>query len=394
MTWCEPSGNRITLSQSNTPPAFKLALIVNPVAGLGGPAGLKGSDAPDTADIARQRGVQARAAERVADVLAGLKRLSGPIEVLTVSGNMGAQLCEQMQMPHVVHYQANEMSTPEDTVAAARALQSCQPDLLVFAGGDGTARDICRAVGTALPVLGIPAGVKMHSGVFCVTPRALVSVVESLLTHKLVALTHAEVRDIDEAAFARGEVRTRHYGELLVPDDQLLVQRVKCSGLPDDVLMLDEIAAYLCEEIEDDTLYVLGSGGTLMHIKQQLGVSQPTLLGVDLWCNGQTLASDVHEQQLFDLLQAYPNCRLLLSIIGGQGVVLGRGNQQISPRVIRQAGIENIRFVATQEKIKALQGAPLRVDSGDDALDRALSGFHRVLCGYEDELLYEIRYLD
>ncbi len=379
--------------QPHGAPAFKLALIINPVAGLGGPAGLKGSDAPDTVYKARERGVHSRVAERVGDVLRGLNDLPHHIEILTASGGMGAALCQQEGISHTVHYQAGELTCAADTVAAAQALLAQQPDLLVFAGGDGTARDICRAVQTRLPVLGIPAGVKMHSGVFCVTPRALVSVVDSLLARKLVALTHAEVRDIDEAAFARGEVRTRHYGELLVPDDQLLVQRVKCSGLPDDTLMLDEIAAYLTEELRDDTLYVLGSGGTLMHIKQCLGVSNPTLLGVDLWYQGQTLANDVYESQLYDLLRTYPKSRILLSIIGGQGVVLGRGNQQISPRILRQVGVANIQFIATQEKIKALNGAPLRVDSGDDNLDRALSGFHRILCGYEDELLYEIRYL-
>lgn len=233
----------------------------------------------------------------------------------------------------------------------------------------------------------------MHSGVFCVTPRALVSVVNSLLEGRLVALRHAEVRDIDEAEFAQGRVRTRHYGELLVPDDQLLVQKVKCSGLPDDALMLDEIAAYMLECIEDDdAVYVLGSGGTLMHIKQALGIEQATLLGVDVWHRGQSLAVDVHEQALFDLLANHSEVRIVLSVIGGQGVVLGRGNQQISPRIIRHAGLQNLKFVATQEKIKALNGTPLRVDSGCDSLDRELSGFHRILCGYEDELLYEVAY--
>ncbi len=375
--------------------SFHIALIVNPVAGLGGPAGLKGSDAPETVRLARERGVEAKVRHRVAEVLAGLAQLPHKIQVSTVSGDMGESLCAQFagQIPWQVAYQANAPSSAHDTYEAARTMLSIKPDLLVFAGGDGTARDVYRALGDALPVLGIPAGVKMHSGVFCVTPRALVSVVNSLLEGRLVALRHAEVRDIDEAEFAQGRVRTRHYGELLVPDDQLLVQKVKCSGLPDDALMLDEIAAYMLECIEDDdAVYVLGSGGTLMHIKQALGIEQATLLGVDVWHRGQSLAVDVHEQALFDLLANHSEVRIVLSVIGGQGVVLGRGNQQISPRIIRHAGLQNLKFVATQEKIKALNGTPLRVDSGCDSLDRELSGFHRILCGYEDELLYEVAY--
>ncbi|MDX1451794.1 MAG: ATP-NAD kinase family protein [Oleiphilaceae bacterium] len=375
---------------------FRLGLVVNPKAGIGGPAAFKGSDAPESYEKAQALGFSSNVGKRVSEVLEGLAALSHTIEIVTASGEMGADYCSASapSLNMSVLHTAKTPSTAEDTVEAARLIKAAHVDLLIFAGGDGTARDVYRAVGDAQAVLGIPAGVKMHSGVFCVTPKAAVSVVRSLLEGKLVALSHAEVRDIDESAFAQGQVRTCHYGEMLVPDDQLLVQRVKCSGLPDDTLMLDEIAAFVEETIEPGTLLVLGSGGTLMHIKQRLGMEQPTLLGVDVWYDGETLARDVNEAQLFDLVCAHEAVRVYLSVIGGQGVVLGRGNQQLSPRVLERAGLENIQFVATQERIKALNGAPLRVDTGSDQLDRALSGFHPVLCGYDDALLYEIRYLE
>jgi predicted polyphosphate/ATP-dependent NAD kinase len=162
----------------------------------------------------------------------------------------------------------------------------------------------------------------------------------------------------------------------------------------EDELMLDELCAFVVEELEDDTLYILGSGGTLKALKSAMGIEVPTLLGVDVWYQGEVLAQDVHENQLYALVTQYPKVRIMLSIIGGQGIVLGRGNQQISPRIIEHVGRENLDFLATQSKILALEGKPLRIDSGSDSLDRALSGFHKIICAYDDALLYEIRYLE
>jgi predicted polyphosphate/ATP-dependent NAD kinase len=234
----------------------------------------------------------------------------------------------------------------------------------------------------------------MHSGVFAVTPVAAASVVRSLIDGRLVAARLAEVRDIDEAAFQQGQVRTAHYGELLIPDDQLLVQCVKCSGLPDDALQLDELSAWLAESMEPDVLYVLGSGGTLFDLKQRLGLPSPTLLGVDLWCNGEQAGVDLHEQALYEQVCRAGSVQIFLSVIGGQGVVLGRGNQQISARILQRVGIEALHFVATPKKLQALAGRALVVDSGDDELDRRLAGFRKVITGYDDAIFYPIRYLD
>lgn len=372
---------------------FRLGLIVNPLAGLGGPAALKGSDAPDTSQIAAERGVQSRTPERLADFFQQLLPQQQQILILTAAGAMGEAHVLANGWTAQIACQTPASTSADDTRNAAQALMQSGVDLLIFVGGDGTARDVYQAVGDKQAVLGLPAGVKMHSGVFAVTPMAAASVVQSLLRGRLVAARLGEVRDIDESAFREGKVRTAYFGEMLIPDDQLLVQCVKCSGLPDDDIQLEELCVWLQEEMQPDVLYVLGSGGTLHQLKQNLGLEQPTLLGVDLWLNGQQVGTDVYEQQLFDAVSQNTKVRIVLSVIGGQGVVLGRGNQQLSPRVIRSAGLDSLQFIATQKRLEALGGRPLLLDSGDDALDRELSGFRRVICGYEDAVLYEFRYV-
>jgi predicted polyphosphate/ATP-dependent NAD kinase len=379
---------------------FKLGLIINPLAGLGGPSGLKGSDHRDTATIAEERGVISMVDDRVISMLSILKErleeLNQSLEIVTASGVMGETACESFKSTFNVLsvYDTPDKTHSSDTLNAAKLIKAQQVDLLVFAGGDGTARDIYQAIGADQAVLGLPAGVKMHSGVFAVTPKAVASVIESLMSNCLVSARMAEVRDIDEIAFAQGRVSTQYFGEMLIPDDQLLVQCVKCSGMIEDELMLDELCAFIMEELDDETLYILGSGGTLKALKSAMGIEMPTLLGVDVWYQGEVLAQDVHEAQLYELVQQYKKARIMLSIIGGQGIVLGRGNQQISPRIIEQVGLDNLEFLATQSKILALEGKPLRIDSGSDELDKKLSGFHKIMCAYDDALLYEIRYLE
>ena len=375
---------------------FRVGLIVNPLAGIGGPAGLKGSDRTDTFEIAIQRGGKSLVAQRVSDMLVALDESDHDIEIVTASGAMGADICSSSlsNLSYQSIVTVPQATSSQDTYNVAKLMVEQKVDLLVFAGGDGTARDIYKAVGERQTVLGLPAGVKMHSGVFAVTPKAVVSVIDSMMSHRLVAARMAEVRDIDEEAFSKGRVSTQYYGEMLIPDDQLLVQCVKCSGLVDDQLMLDELTAYVSEEIDQDTLYILGSGGTLKALKDSLGVTDPTLLGVDVWYQGDVLLRDAHESLIYELIKAHKQVRIILSIIGGQGIVLGRGNQQISPRIIRAIGIENIQLISTQSKILALDGRPLRIDSGSDELDKDLSGFHKIICGYEDALLYEIRYTE
>ncbi len=383
------SSDKATISK------FRLGLIINPYAGVGGPAALKGSDHKNAMKVALERGVQPKALERVKQMLLSIESDITQIQIITASGAMGADVCHYLSNISVqIVFQTPSNTSAEHTQLAAKRIQQENVDLLVFVGGDGTARDIFTAIGSDQTVLGLPAGVKMHSAVFAVTPRAVASVIDSMISHKLVAARMAEVRDIDEEAFSKGLVKTRYFGEMQIPDDQLLVQTVKCSGLLDDEIMLDELCAFLVEtiDLEADALYILGSGGTLKHLKETLGIDSPTLLGVDVWYQGRILYHDIHEQKLFELIQDYPKVKILLSVIGGQGVVLGRGNQQISSRIIEHVGIQSLQFISTQAKLLALGGRALSVDSGDDALNKRLAGFHKIICGYDDFVLYEIAY--
>ncbi|SEE05429.1 ATP-NAD kinase family protein [Pseudomonas anguilliseptica] len=366
---------------------FHIGLIINPLAGLGGPAGFKGSDG--MAEQALALGVEAKAALRTQTALEVLLPLRERLEFVTFPGAMGADLLTEMGFAHRVVGELGEgPSSAADTCQAVELLQDVGVALILFAGGDGTARDICAAAREGQPVLGIPAGVKIQSGVYAISPRAAGELTARLIEGGLVRLSSGEVRDIDESALREGRVTARWYGELTVPQEGGYVQQVKQGGVESEELVLNDLADWLQDSWETDVRYVFGPGSTLHGLAQNLGV-QTTLLGVDVIENGQLLASDVTEAQLFELIDGHP-ARLLVTAIGGQGHIIGRGNQQISPRVLRAIGLENLRVVATKRKLGTLEGRPLLVDSGDVALDDTFPDAVRVWAGYKEELLYPV----
>lgn len=366
---------------------FHIGLIINPVAGLGGPAGFKGSDG--MAQQALALGVEAKAAQRTQIALEVLLPLRERLEFVTFPGAMGADLLGEMGFAHrVVGELATGASTASDTHKAVELLQQAHVALILFAGGDGTARDICAAVREGQPVLGIPAGVKIQSGVYAISPRAAGELTARLVEGGLVRLSSGEVRDIDESALREGRVTARWYGELTVPQEGGYVQQVKQGGVESEELVLSDLADWLQDSWEADVRYVFGPGSTLHGLAQNLGL-QTTLLGVDVVENGQLLAADVSEAQLFELVAEHPS-RLLVTAIGGQGHIIGRGNQQISPRVLRAIGLEHLRVVATKRKLSTLEGRPLLVDSGDVQLDASFPDVVRVWAGYKEELLYPV----
>jgi predicted polyphosphate/ATP-dependent NAD kinase len=364
---------------------FRIGLIINPLAGLGGQAALKGSD--NVADQALAMGVQPLANERVRQALQGVLPYVERIELLVAPGAMGADLMAEMGLEHqVIGQLANARTQAKDTCRLATELVDRGVDLLLFAGGDGTARDICSSIPAGQLVLGIPAGVKIHSGVYAVNPRAAGELVSLLVRGELVRLGEAEVRDIDEEAFREGRVRTRHFGELAIPEEGRFVQQVKQGGRETETLVLDDIAAWLQEE-DPEISWILGPGSTNLGLLEAMGL-EGTLLGVDVLRDGQLLAVDATEQQLWELLQQGGEWRILVTAIGGQGHILGRGNQQISPRVVRAVGLDNLLVVATKTKLKTLAGRPFLLDSGEAELDQQLTGLRRVLSGYREEMLY------
>lgn len=364
---------------------FRIGLVINPLAGLGGQAALKGSD--NVADQALAMGIKPLAIERVRQALAVVLPYAERIEFLVAPGPMGADLLGQMGFDHqIVGILETGRTCAQDTQRFAADIVAQGIDLLLFAGGDGTARDICTSIPSGQLVLGVPAGVKIHSGVYAVNPRAAGEVVSLLVRGDLVRLGEAEVRDIDEEAFRQGKVRTRHFGELAIPEEGRFVQQVKQGGRETETLVLDDIAAWLQEE-DPQIGWIMGPGSTNLGLLEAMGLPG-TLLGVDVLRNGQLLAADATEQQLWELLEGGGEWRILVTAIGGQGHILGRGNQQISPRIVRAVGTDKLLVVATKSKLKTLAGRPFLLDSGDAELDQELTGLRRVLSGYREEMLY------
>ncbi|MFG0457538.1 ATP-NAD kinase family protein [Shewanella mangrovisoli] len=369
---------------------FRLGLVINPLAGLGGSVGLKGSDG--VAEQALALGAEPKAIKRMMQALEVIAPYANDIEIITASGVMGEDAANALGFNTRVVYHTPDKTHAIDTQAVVRTLLNEPLDLLLFAGGDGTARDVYSVFEQAviddkLPVLGVPAGVKIHSGVYGITPHAAGMVVKMLLEGELVSLMSADVMDIDEAAFRQGTVRAKRFGELLVPAEPRYVQAVKMGGKEVDELVLADIAADVIQQMEDE-LYIMGSGSTVAFVMEELGLDN-TLLGVDLIQDKTLVASDLTAKQLLDLTQDKP-AKLVITLIGGQGHILGRGNQQLSPELIRRLGKDNIIILATKTKLKALEGRPLIVDSGDPRLDRELCGYYKVTTGYHDYVMYQV----
>ena len=371
---------------------FKLGLIVNPVAGLGGSVALKGSDGEDTAAKAIALGAEPKSNSRTKAALEVLVPHQSNITIYTVNDEMGEQTAKSLGFNTQVVYQSSSPTTSDDTEAAARLLQQQGVDLILFAGGDGTARNICHAVEDSVPVLGIPAGCKIHSGVYAITPKAAGRVVEMLVKGELVTLSDADVMDIDEVAFRQGTVKAKRYGEMQVPSEVRYVQAVKNGGKETDELVLADIAAYVVSEMDADTLYVMGSGSTVGAVMEEMGLEN-TLLGVDLVEDQALVGQDLTAQQLLELTTGRET-KLVITLIGGQGHIFGRGNQQLSPALIKAIGRDNIIVVATKTKLQALNGRPLICDTGDSELDDELSGYIRVTSGFNDHIMYAVGHQD
>jgi predicted polyphosphate/ATP-dependent NAD kinase len=386
---------------------FKLGLIINPVAGVGGSVALKGSD--DMAKHAIALGAELKANDRTETALSILLPYKDDIVVYTVNNQMGEAAAIKLGFNVELVYQTlSDNTQASDTEQAISALLAKQVDIVLFAGGDGTARNIANVVTQVaeenrlgqVPVLGIPAGCKIHSGVYAITPTAAGRVVELMITKQLVTLTEGDVMDIDESLFRQGVVKAKRFGEMQIPSELRYVQAVKSGGKESDDLVLhdisDDVIAHMTEN--EDSLFVIGSGSTTDFLMHELGLEN-TLLGVDLVKNEALIASDVTEKDLWHQFilakEMQQNVNLIITLIGGQGHIFGRGNQQLSPRVIRyiieqNGGKENIIIIATKTKLTALNNKPLISDTGDNELDQLLSGFMVITTGYKDQVLYPV----
>jgi predicted polyphosphate/ATP-dependent NAD kinase len=365
-------------------------LIINPYAGIGGAVGLKGSDGPEVVAEAFARGAEQKSLLRAKHALEVIAPYIDQCRFVTCPGDMGESLLIELGLHYsLLDFTPNTPSTAADTKRAAKLMKQCPLDILIFAGGDGTARDICDIVGEDIPVLGIPAGVKIHSGVFGITPTASGEVLAQLLSGGLVDIREAEVRDLDEDAFRNNVVRAKHYGDMRVPQVGHFVQAVKQGGVESEELVLADIAAYIIREMEDDVLYLIGSGKTTQALMNDLRLEN-TLLGVDAVLNHQLIASDITEADIWQLIHEHERVVPVVSIMGGQGHVFGRGNQQFSARVLRKLGKSAFVLISMKSKILALEGRSLIIDSGEPSLDKEWAGTIEVITGYEDRIVYSL----
>jgi predicted polyphosphate/ATP-dependent NAD kinase len=425
----------------------KIGLIINPVAGMGGKVGLKGTDGLAIVEKAVKMGARPEAEAKALLALKALLPIKDKIELITCPGPMGEDAALKagfnprlLDIPalHTVKQVVNTVTPsqedvtvtpsrdnntitpsqeenfktpsplrgegrgggevnflcstlPTHTEAAAKALAAEPVDLLLFAGGDGTARNVHNALGedTSLTVIGIPAGVKIHSAVYATTPHSAGELARQYLAEGGLPLRQAEVMDIDEDAFREGRLSARLYGYLPVPCSSNMMQHLKVGGATTEASTLEAIAEQVVENMQVGVAYIIGPGSTISPIMEKLGLKN-TLLGVDVVRDGKLLAADVGEKELLEMIRGQET-KIIVTVIGGQGYIFGRGNQQISPHVIRQVGRDNIIVVATKEKILALEHGSLLVDSGNEEINNLLRGYIRVITGYREELICKVK---
>lgn len=363
----------------------KLGFLINPIAGMGGAVGLKGTDG--LAEEARLRGAQPVAIQRARLCLQQLLPRSEDLLFLTASGEMGETLLKEAGLRFRIVYLAPKSSGAEDTKAACQEFVRQEAFLVLFCGGDGTARDVASSC-SEIPILGIPAGVKMHSGVFAVSPQAAAELAIGYMEGRL-KVRETEIVDVDEERYRAGELQTRLYSTAKTPYLPALVQERKAvysSESEEDSKL--QIAQFASEFMRDGSAYILGAGTTTFKIAEMAGIEK-TLLGVDVIRNGRLLKRDASEQEILYILTRVKRATVIVSPIGAQGFILGRGSQQISPSVLKGVGIKNLIVVATPHKLQELKW--LLVDTGDLELDRELSGSRQVVTGYRIAQLKEVR---
>ena len=366
----------------------KVGVIINPVAGLGGRVGLKGSDGAEIQHQALELGGRSESFERTLQALRMLSQTSDSLEFFTYPGEMGETAVREAGLNPVVSGAIQTgHTTPEDTVRAAKDMAARQVDLILFAGGDGTARNIYSAIGQSIPVLGIPAGVKMHSGVYAVNPEAAGRAVVQYLGASLLETREAEVMDLDEEAYRQGRVSARLYGYMQVPANRKCIQNVKVRSQSESTTLMG-ISQDVVNNMEPDRIYIIGPGTTTRSIMERLGLDN-TLIGVDVVRNGELVTSDVSERRLWELIKDQ-SATVIVTAIGGQGHIFGRGNQQLSPRILKELGRENIQIVATKDKLLAIPKKTLLVDTGDSQLNQSLSGFTKVVTGFMESTMCRV----
>jgi len=380
---------------------MKIGFVINPLAGIGGSVALKGSDGEKIVEQALSLGAEPQAEFRASLAMSQIKPADeSGFSILTAAHAMGEDVLSALNLPVEVIYQVESQSTAQDTKNIVTRFVERGVDLIVFAGGDGTARDvmdILSAAGTeqqTIPVIGIPAGVKIHSAVYALTPVRAGELINQIINNQPMSVVDAQVMDLDEQAFREGRVVAKCYGYLSVPVDDTRMQLIKQGGLNHHELAVQDIATDVIESMQADVYYLIGSGSTTAEIMNQLDLDN-TLLGIDIIRNHVLVAKDVDEKKILTTINDSP-AKIIVTIIGGQGHIFGRGNQQLSAKVINtvlsqsEDGKDSLCIIATNEKLRSLENRPMIADTGDVLLDEKLSGLYSVITGYQQKTLYRL----
>jgi predicted polyphosphate/ATP-dependent NAD kinase len=369
----------------------RLGLIINPIAGIGGRVGLKGSDGQEIVDKAMRLGAVLESPRKAIIALKELRSIKERFELITYPHEMGEDEAKACGMiPKVIGSIKRGSTTAKNTHQAAKDMLNLKVDLLLFAGGDGTARDVCAAIKGEIPALGIPSGVKIHSSVYATNPTNAGIIARQYLSENAssLRLCEGEVMDINEEAFREGRLEAKLYGYLKVPYVGEMIQDAKGATIPGQESAMEALIRDVLGIIEDDVLYIIGPGSTTRFLMDKLGLKS-TLLGIDAIYNRELVGSDLSEVELLELVRD-KKTKIIVTVIGRQGYIFGRGNQQISPDVIRLVGKENIIVLATKEKLLGLGGKPLLVDTGDQRIDMMIQGYIQVITGYGERVVLRI----
>lgn len=364
----------------------RIGLIVNPVAGMGGSVGLKGTD-DKTYRMAIELGAEPVTPARTKAFLAHLKH-KDELLLLTAPGKMGENIVRNAGINFTTVSSLPGETTSADDTKRIGLEMSEKIDLLVFVGGDGTARDIYDAVGLKTPAIGVPSGVKMFGSVFAVNALAAAEIIDAFIDGN-TSISEKEVLDINEEAYREGRLESKLYGYLQVPEVMGLVQSGKEATIPSESSQENqaEIARYIIEGMEGDTLYLLGAGTTTTAIAERLKIKK-TLLGVDAIYNNRLVAENLNEKGILELLKRYPEAKIIISPIGGNAFIFGRGNQEFSPAVLKLVEKEDVIVVATRDKINRVNC--LRVDTNDAEVDERLKGYMKVVTHYNEKVIMKV----
>ncbi len=366
-----------------------IGLIINPIAGMGGRVGLKGTDGQHILEKAVKLGAIPQSVSRTKDALNVMSNSVSDLALITYGGRMGEDAARECGFsPEIIGSPSEQKTTSKDTKAAAKAMLDAKVDVLLFAGGDGTARDIYSAVGSELVIIGIPTGVKIHSAVFAQNPLSAGELASLYMQGRIQNVREAEVMDIDEEEFRRGHLFAKLYGYLKIPWERKLLQRLKAGSSVSEQYVHESIAHEVVGNMENDCNYIIGPGTTTRAVLEKLNLDG-TLLGVDLVKNKKLAGKDLNEAQLLEKIKGQKT-KLIVTPVGGQGYLFGRGNQQISPEVLKIVGKSNIMIISSKHKLNALKGRPLLIDTGDKETDIVFSDYYRIITGYNEAVIFRV----